>query len=301
MTVAMTDTTTIDQDTHVCILWLEITDKCQLACEHCYADSGPTGSYGSLTSADWMRVIDEAAELGVEMVQFVGGEPTLHPDFDGLVRHALSCVLDAEVYMNLVRVSAEQWPLFELPGVRIATSYYSDDAAEHESITGRRGSHRRTVDGIAEALRRDIPLRVGLIGMRDGQHVDEACSQLAELGVTDVKVDHLRQIGRGVRDRSAAVDQLGGNCASGVLAISPNGEVWPCVFARWMVVGNVPEESLKVIVSGTEYASVRQELRRHFVSRAQPSGSCHPYCIPNVCNPDCNPSCIPQTRCGPRS
>lgn len=49
MTVAMTDTTTIDQDTDVSFLWLEITGKCQLACEHCYVDSGPTGS---LTSVD---------------------------------------------------------------------------------------------------------------------------------------------------------------------------------------------------------------------------------------------------------
>lgn len=49
MTVAMTDTTTIDQDTDVSFLWLETTGKCQLACEHCYADSGPTGN---LTSVD---------------------------------------------------------------------------------------------------------------------------------------------------------------------------------------------------------------------------------------------------------
>lgn len=27
-------------------LWLEITGRCQLACAHCYADSGPTGTHG---------------------------------------------------------------------------------------------------------------------------------------------------------------------------------------------------------------------------------------------------------------
>jgi hypothetical protein len=28
-------------------LWLELTGKCQLACVHCYADSGPDKGHGS--------------------------------------------------------------------------------------------------------------------------------------------------------------------------------------------------------------------------------------------------------------
>jgi MoaA/NifB/PqqE/SkfB family radical SAM enzyme len=294
VTVEMTDTTTAtsDQGTRVSFLWLEITGKCQLACEHCYADSGPTGSHGSMTSAAWMRVIQEAAQLGIEMVQFIGGEPTLHPEFDALVRHALASGLNVEVYTNLIRVTPEQWALFELPGVQLATSYYSDDASEHESITGRRGSHRQTLDGIAEALRRDIPLRVGLIRTRNGQHVDEACHQLAELGVIDVKVDHLRQVGRGIRDREAAMDQLCGNCASGVLAVSPSGEVWPCVFARWMSVGNVRDAGgLRGVSTCAALSAVRAELRGEFESRRQSTEpvACKPH---GTCGP-CSPTCVP--------
>ncbi|MBP2321212.1 MoaA/NifB/PqqE/SkfB family radical SAM enzyme [Kibdelosporangium banguiense] len=60
-------------------VWLEITGKCQLKCEHCYADSGPSGTDGVMTLADWSRVIDQAAGLGTRMVQFIGGEPTLYP------------------------------------------------------------------------------------------------------------------------------------------------------------------------------------------------------------------------------
>lgn len=245
-----------------------------------------------MTSADWMRVIQEAAQLGIEMVQFIGGEPTLHPDFDALVRHALASGLNVEVYTNLVRVTPEQWALFELPGVQLATSYYSDNATEHESITRRRGSHSKTQDRIAEALRRDIPLRVGLIKTRNGQHVEEACHQLAELGVTDVKVDHLRQVGRGIRDREAAMDQLCGNCANGVLAVSPSGEVWPCVFARWMSVGNVRNAGgLRGVSTCAALSTVCAELRREFESRHQSTKSiaCKPH---GTCGP-CSPTCVP--------
>jgi hypothetical protein len=54
-------------------LELEITGFCQLNCVHCYADSGPRGGPGTMTTADWERVIDQAAAIGVTMVQFIGG------------------------------------------------------------------------------------------------------------------------------------------------------------------------------------------------------------------------------------
>src|ERR1700733_14611803 len=113
-------------------LWLEITGKCQLSCEHCYADSGPTGTHGSMTLDQWKTVIDEARILGVTMVQFIGGEPTTHPGLFSLIRHSLAKGIEVEVFSNLVRISTELWEVFSRPGVRLATSYYSDSPSEHE-------------------------------------------------------------------------------------------------------------------------------------------------------------------------
>src|SRR5690606_35962982 len=120
-----------------------------------------------MTTTDWLRVLDQAAALGVEMVQFIGGEPTLHPDLPRLVEHAPHHGLAVEVFTNLVHVTAELWELFSRPGVSLATSYYSDDPAEHAGITGR-PSHLRTKANIAEAIRRGIPLRVGVIDLGGG-------------------------------------------------------------------------------------------------------------------------------------
>jgi MoaA/NifB/PqqE/SkfB family radical SAM enzyme len=94
-------------------LWLEITGKCQLRCAHCYSDSGPRGTHGSMTMADWMRVIDQAAALRVSLVQFIGGEPTLHPHLPALIQHALSRMMEVEVYTNLSHVSEGLWRLLE--------------------------------------------------------------------------------------------------------------------------------------------------------------------------------------------
>ncbi|MGI5187306.1 radical SAM protein [Promicromonospora sp. CA-289599] len=97
-------------------VWLEVTGKCQLECVHCYADSGPAGTHGVMTTADWRRVIDQCAALGVGMVQFIGGEPTLHPDLPTLVEHALESGLEVEVFSNLVHVSTRMWDTFTRPG-----------------------------------------------------------------------------------------------------------------------------------------------------------------------------------------
>jgi MoaA/NifB/PqqE/SkfB family radical SAM enzyme len=249
-----------------------------------------------MTAADWRRVIDEAAALGVREVQFIGGEPTLHPALPELVRHALDRGLGVEIFSNLARpLSEEQWALFEAPGVRLATSYYSTIGATHEGITrGPAGSHRLTRSNIINALRRSIPIRVGIIDMRDGQDVEQARAELMALGVESIGVDRLRQVGRGLGDETQSVDQLCGKCADGVLAVSPTGEVWPCVFARWLRIGNVRQQSLKDIKQAA--VPVCAGLRDSFSPQAGDDKDCNP-CSPK--STPCWPDCTPHIQCNP--
>jgi hypothetical protein len=117
--------------------------------------------------------------------------------------------------------------------------------------------------------------------------------------VVNVHTDHLRQVGRGVRDQTPDAAQLCGSCAQGVVAISPTGEVWPCVFARWMPLGNVRTVALADIVAGPAMGGARVALATGVASPA-----CDPRCCPNnmcdpQCSPSCSPSCEPQGNCIP--
>lgn len=102
-----------------------------------------------MTVEDWGRSIDQLADLGTRMVQFIGGEPTLHRGLPELVRQALDRGLSVEVFTNLVHIGPALWEVLSRPGVQLATSYYSDDAAQHE----------RTTANLVEAVRRLIPTR----------------------------------------------------------------------------------------------------------------------------------------------
>ncbi|MET9628100.1 radical SAM/SPASM domain-containing protein [Lentzea sp. NPDC006480] len=260
--------------------WLEITGRCQLSCTHCYADSGPRGTDGVLRTSDWFRVIDRLASLGARSVQFIGGEPTLHSDLPAFVDRALDAGLGVEVFSNLVHVGPRLWDTFSRPGVRLATSYYSDSAAQHEAITGRRGSHARTRANIAEAVSRDIPLRAGVIDVSSAdvigrQRTHAARDELSRLGVSSVGVDRLRGVGRGA-NASPGPDQLCGRCGHGAVAISPTGDVWPCVFARWISLGNILDTDLGTILATVTVASA---------GASTASSSCWPQgggsCAPN--------------------
>jgi MoaA/NifB/PqqE/SkfB family radical SAM enzyme len=251
--------------------------------------------------SDWEGVIDQAAGLGTRMVQFIGGEPTLHRGLPNLVNRALRLGMQVEVFSNLVHVPLNLWDVFEQPGVQLATSYYSDRAGEHERITKGRGSYMRTKTNIVEALRRSIPLRVGVIDLGDGQRVEQARDELAALGFDgEVRVDHLRGVGRGIRAATPDTSQLCGQCGSGKVAIAPDGSVWPCVFSRWLPVGNVLHDPLVEILNGPTMAETTSALERDFAGRPQ-AGPCDPACGPN-CGPACNPQCWPTGAgpCGPR-
>ncbi|GAA2137679.1 hypothetical protein GCM10009760_18360 [Kitasatospora kazusensis] len=290
-------------------LELEITSKCQLTCpSHCYAQAGPTKGHGTLTDEQWRAVIYEAASNGVKHVQFIGGEPTRRPGWDDLVRYALDCGLKVQVYSNLFHIKAEWWPLLEHPRVTLATSYYSDQAEDHDRVTDRKGSHARTRANIAEAVRRGIPLKAGIVEILDGQRVEQARADLESLGVTEVQLDRVRGVGNAAsRKILPSVSELCGNCARGRAAIMPDGTVTPCVLGRFLPAGSVADQPLADILNGQKWAEIAATIPPRLNGCAPDSctpkeDSCMPSpgavgeCTPadsNDCDPSRTPACDP--------
>lgn len=267
-------------------LALDITRACQAQCTTCYNESSPQGTHGVMTREDWLRVVDQAAAAGVRQVQFIGGEPTLHPDLAGLVNRAVHHGLGVEVFSNLIHIRDALWPVLRQRGVTLATSYYSDQAAEHEAITRHRGSYAKTKANIVRSVAYRIPVRAGIVQVRDDQRVAQAEAELYALGVGQVRFDRVRAIGRGAGPRADThqLTELCGHCARGRAAVMPNGEVAGCVMSGAMATaGNVRTSSLADILSSRQWQQLEALL-----PRTQASG-----CVPDSCTPredSCQPS-----------
>ncbi|MEU8579860.1 radical SAM protein [Streptomyces abikoensis] len=266
----------------------ELTEICDLECSHCCTLSGPRMTHGTMDLADWQEVIDHIADLGIPMVQFIGGEPTRSPHLPALIEYSLGRDLGVEVYSNLTHIRPSLWGLFAREGVRLATSYYSDEPAEHDSITNGTGSHARTRTAITEALRRGIPLRVGIVKVLPGQRVCEAAAELRALGVTDIRTDHVRKVGRAADPGVVQPDvtELCGRCFHQRAAISPSGDMYGCILSRHLLAGNVKAKGLAAVLTSDRWAEITATV-------PAPRAACTPD-DSNDCDPASTPACLPS-------
>lgn len=187
--------------------------------------------------------------------------------------------LKVEVYSNLAHVRPALWNQFSRPGVSLATSYYSDEAPQHDEITGGRGSHARTRANIEEALSRGIPIRAGIVRVTDGQRVEEAAADLRHLGVERIRVDRTRKVGRASEGPQPTVSELCGHCFRNRVAISPDGIVSGCILSRFLPAGNVRKQALGEILTAALWKEIATSIPLPNLGQCPPedSSECDPW------------------------
>lgn len=275
-------------------IWLELTEKCNLSCLHCYADSSPDRPLlGAMTPKDWLRVIGEAREIGADSLQFIGGEPLLYPYLADLLQASKRYGFDdVEVYTNATALTPDTACMLQAHGVRVAFSFYSSDPESHDRIVGRSGAFERTLRGIDAAVNSGLAMRAGIIKIDQSEAEIGSAKDLLEsrFGITALSVDRARAIGRlaTIADRSLNLGELCGACHDGRACVCSTGEVYPCIMARNAPLGNALEHDLATIFRGdarTRFVTNQLEyLERHAASRpCDPnSGNCGPAnCSPN--------------------
>lgn len=258
-------------------LWLELISKCNLRCVHCYADSGPhLPLLGRMTYLDWRRVLAEAADLGCRQVQFIGGEPTIYPDLLQLIRDARALRYElVEVFTNGTTFNQRLKQAFLSYKVHLAFSVYSTIARVHDSITLSQGSFQKTRANIQWALENGLTVRAAIIKMNENaDDIDKTKTFLEELGIKDIQIDLVRDVGRGHAGKEAKLRpaELCGRCWEGKLCVTSTGEMFPCVFARRWPVGAMGD-NIRTAVHGAALQNFRSDLREKVQAKTQVFGT----------------------------
>jgi pyrroloquinoline quinone biosynthesis protein E len=83
-------TATTSQNAITPPFWLlaELTYRCPLHCVFCYNPLNYAAIQNELTTAEWIKVMREARELGAAQLGFSGGEPLMRDDLEELVDEA---------------------------------------------------------------------------------------------------------------------------------------------------------------------------------------------------------------------
>ena len=218
-------------DNRLDFLWLDLTNRCNLQCVHCYTESSPHTGTRDLEWADYKSVMRQAHDLGCRKLQFIGGEPQLNPEFLPLLKKSKDIGFEfVEVFSNLTRLQDDTVRLCASNNVKFATSVYSDIAAAHDAITTVHSSHARTVSNLQTLIENGISTRAAIIVVDQAlDEVERTKLFLKGLGVASVRASQTREFGRGqhVVSQSARLSGLCGHCWAGKLCVAPDGAAYP--------------------------------------------------------------------------
>ena len=250
-------------------LFLELVGTCNERCKHCYAGSSPDIKE-RLPKELCIDVIRDASTLGFKRVQFTGGEPLLCKFLPELIAEARRVGIETcEIYSNGTLLDESLFSKLMPLAPSFAFSVYSADEKTHDSITGLRGSHKKTLAAIRRVVNADLPARVAIVLMQqNADHEETTRAMLEETGVTSISVSVSHAVGRGdyfVDTHKASTHRASGGshrpansktrALRGALCVSYSGEVYPCIFNRQHGLGNIRERSLRSIVEQPSYAS----------------------------------------------
>lgn len=184
-----------DHEQHSCVTVVELTDRCNLTCPTCYAESSPKhGSHRTLAEINHMLDIVVASEGEPDVVQLSGGEPTIHPEFFAVldlakqkpIRHLMVNTNGLRIARDkeFVRRLATYMPRLEI--------YLQFDSFEEHALRSLRGEDLRDVRrqalahlnefGISTTL--VVTLQQGLNTHEIGKIIDFALTQRCVRGVT---------------------------------------------------------------------------------------------------------------------
>lgn len=296
------------------VLWMELTDRCNLKCVHCYAGiDGKQADTGAALSQDlWKKVVTDASSISCKRITFIGGEPLLKPELL-LALSRLAVKLEGidsfEVFTNATVFAKKVLDELISIGTCVASSVYSMAPAVHERISQSEGSFKKTMRTLDYLASKGVPLRIAVIAMRENQDdVENTVAALRER-YPDAEVDYdvVRPMGRGcstsvyptrkfmdgIRDESdfSRVDREtfwvrhhGHSCLWGKLVVGCSGKVRPCIMDNETQLGDVHEQSLLEIVES-------ENARRIWGHRKESIEECSACEFRYACV-----DCLPRTR-----
>jgi len=194
-------------------LLAELTHRCPLQCPYCSNPLELERAAGELDTATWLRVLDEAAELGVLQVHFSGGEPTARRDLPDLVRHAAKRQLYSNLITSGVLLDERLLAALVEAGLdHVQLSFQDVETANAERIGGMVGAQAKKRAAAALIQRAGLPLTLNFVIHRQNvEHLPAMIALGAELGAERIEVAHVQYYGWGLVNRDRLLpgrDQL---------------------------------------------------------------------------------------------
>ena len=191
-------------------LLAELTHRCPLACPYCANPLELERASGELDTATWLRVLDEAAALGVLQIHFSGGEPCARRDLLELVARAAERGLYSNLITSGVTLDAAALARLGEAGLdHVQLSFQDAEAGSADHIGGLAGGHARKLKVAALIRAAGLPLTANFVVHRQNLERLPAMLALGEaIGASRIEIAHVQYYGWGLVNRAALMPSL---------------------------------------------------------------------------------------------
>ena len=143
-------------------LHIEITQKCNERCIHCYIPNYVKDNNLSINYSTLIKTLIEFVQMGGEEIVLTGGEPFTYPHLDKIIEFCLSHRLKVSFLTNLIDADMEMIFQLHSKGLLgfVQTSVYSMRPAIHDRITKVGHSLERTLINLEHLLENGIEVSI---------------------------------------------------------------------------------------------------------------------------------------------
>lgn len=157
-----------------CRLFIQLTNRCNLRCKHCFVESEPK-TEDNLSYERINEVIDEAVALGINRIDFTGGEVLTTTYFLDILRYLDKQPVSYNFFSNLTLANDNVIDeIAKLKGLRsVITSVDYLDPEKHNTFRGGDKAFERTLNAIIKLMHKNVKVIVNTMVMDDNR--DKLC------------------------------------------------------------------------------------------------------------------------------
>ena len=233
--------------------WIEITQKCNFRCIHCYEGEK---IQKDMNFDDIKYCIDELHRNGIKKLQIIGGEPLLHPQIIQILKYCIGKFEEFSIFTNGSYITDEICEQLKQLNAIVYVSLHSDVDSEFNKITCTKNMLPKVMSNIEKMRKTNTNLVLKRVKVKNVSVSLEYESMQADLNgfpilVGNANIDQYddemlkhKLITEETFTKLLDVDSVITNmkfqyCFSKKVYIDVNLDVYPCILERRKKHGNL--------------------------------------------------------------
>jgi len=185
-------------------LLAELTHRCPLHCPYCSNPLALSPSGSELTTADWLRVLTEARDLGVLQLGLSGGEPLVRRDLEEMVAHARQLGLYSTLVTSALGLTRERAVRLKEAGIdHVQISFQDSERESAERIAGTK-SWEQKQNAAKWVKELDVAFSVNVVLHRGNlDRLEQIIDMAGAMGADRLELANTQYYGWAVTNRAA--------------------------------------------------------------------------------------------------